>query len=162
VNFTLVQDTKNAQFRTARARLGAHATDPTCAGCHKIMDPIGFGLEAFDSGGSLRGNENGVTIDTSGQLDGVQFSDANGLAKAVHDNPATSTCVVSRALSYGLGRSPAKNEGEWLKLIQDGFKKANYSFPGLMRAIATSPEFYRIAPPTVGALESGQPELLPK
>jgi len=44
VNFTLVQDTKNPQFKTARARLHAHATDATCAGCHKIMDPIGLGL----------------------------------------------------------------------------------------------------------------------
>jgi hypothetical protein len=59
VNFTLVQDTKNPQYKTARARLHAHATDATCAGCHKIMDPIGLGLEAFDSGGSLRSSENG-------------------------------------------------------------------------------------------------------
>ena len=63
VNFTLVQDTKNPQYKTARARLRAHATEATCAGCHKIMDPVGLGLEGFDSGGSLRNSENGVALD---------------------------------------------------------------------------------------------------
>jgi hypothetical protein len=154
VNFTLVQDTKNPQYKTARARLAAHATDATCAGCHKIMDPIGLGLEAFDSGGSLRSSENGADIDTSGNLDGIKFTDAAGLAQAVHDNPAAPACVVSRAMSYGLGRLPAKSEGEWVKAMQDGFKQANYRLPDLMRQIATSPDFYRIAPPQMGALDN--------
>lgn len=152
VNFTLVQDTKNPQYKTARARLHAHATDATCAGCHKIMDPIGLGLEAFDSGGSLRSSENGETIDTSGELDGMKFTDAAGLAKAVHDDPAAPACVVSRASSYGLGRLPAKGEGEWVKTLQKDFQDGGYHFPALLREIATSPEFYRVAPPQMGAI----------
>lgn len=162
VNFTLVQDTKNPQYKTARARLAAHATDATCAGCHKIMDPIGLGLEEFDSGGSLRSTENGVEIDNSGVLDGVKFTDAAGLAKAVHDNPAAPACVVSRAMAYGLGRLPAKTETGWQTAMQDGFKQANYRFPDLMRAIATSPEFYRVAPPTMGALDNPASKLAQK
>jgi len=150
----LVQDTKNPQYKTARARLAAHATDATCAGCHKIMDPIGLGLEAFDSGGSLRSSENGADIDTSGNLDGVKFTDAAGLAQAVHDNPAAPACVVSRAMSYGLGRLPVKSEGDWVKAMQDNFKQANYRLPDLMRQIATSPDFYHIAPPQMGALDN--------
>jgi hypothetical protein len=147
VNFTLVQDTKNPQYKTARARLGAHATDPTCAGCHKIMDPIGLGLEAFDSGGSLRGSENGEVIDTHGELDGMKFTDAAGLAKAVHDDPATPSCAVTRAYSYGVGRLPARTEGDLLKTLQASFKDDGYRFPALLRRIALSPEFYRVAPP---------------
>ncbi|MDB5396601.1 MAG: hypothetical protein JWM91_4107 [Rhodospirillales bacterium] len=158
VNFTLVQDTKNPQYKTARARLHAHATDATCAGCHKIMDPIGLGLEAFDSGGSLRASENGETIDTTGELDGMKFTDAGGLAKAVHDDPAAPACVVSRASSYGLGRLPAKDEAEWVKNLQAGFKEGGYRFPALLRLIATSPEFYRVAPPQMGAID-GQSKL---
>jgi hypothetical protein len=154
VNFTLVQDTKNPQYKTARARLAAHATDATCAGCHKIMDPIGLGLEAFDSGGSLRNSENGADIDTSGNLDGIKFTDAAGLAQAVHDNAAAPACVVSRAMSYGLGRLPVKAEGDWVKATQDNFKQTNYRLPDLMRQIATSPEFYHIAPPQMGALDN--------
>jgi hypothetical protein len=153
VNFTLVQDTKNPQYKTARARLGAHATDPTCAGCHKIMDPIGLGLEAFDSGGSLRSTENGEVLDTKGELDGMKFTDAAGLAQAVHDDPAAPSCVVSRASSYGLGRLPGKGESDWVKALQAGFKDDGYKFPALLRRIATSPEFYRLTPPQMGALD---------
>src|SRR6185312_4533075 len=45
VNFDLAQDTGNPDYKTARARLTAHRTDPTCAGCHKLLDPIGLALE---------------------------------------------------------------------------------------------------------------------
>ena len=80
MNFTLVQDTKNPQYKTARARLGAHATDATCAGCHKIMDPIGLGLEAFDSGGSHRAAVRMARCSIPhGELDGMKFTDAAGL-----------------------------------------------------------------------------------
>ena len=153
VNFTLVQDTKNPQYKTARARLHAHATDATCAGCHKIMDPIGLGLEAFDSGGSLRSSENGEVLDTSGELDGMKFTDAAGLAKAVHDDPAAPACVVTRASSYGLGRLPGRDDAEWVKSLQAGFKEDGYRFPDLLRRIATSPEFYRVSPPQMGAID---------
>jgi hypothetical protein len=159
VNFTLVQDTKNPQYKTARARLHAHATEATCAGCHKIMDPIGLGLEAFDSGGSLRGSENGETIDTSGELDGIKFADAAGLSKAVHDDPAAPACVVSRAYSYGVGRLPAKGEGDYVKALQTDFQANGYRFPDLLKKIATSPEFYRVAPPQMGALDTSASKL---
>jgi hypothetical protein len=122
------------------------------------MDPIGLGLEAFDSGGSLRASENGETIDTTGELDGMKFTDAGGLAKAVHDDPAAPACVVSRASSYGLGRLSGKDEAEWVKNLQAGFKEGGYRFPALLRLIATSPEFYRVAPPQMGAID-GQSKL---
>ncbi len=153
VNFTLVQDTKNPQYKTARARLHAHATEATCAGCHKIMDPIGLGLEDFDSGGSFRTTENGVAIDPSGELDGMKFSDAAGLAKAVHDDPAATSCVVNRMVSYGVGHLPAKDAADWVKTVQKDFQQAGYRLPDLMRRIATSDEFYRVAPPEMGALD---------
>jgi hypothetical protein len=155
VNFTLVQDTKNPQYKTARARLGAHATDATCAGCHKIMDPVGLGLEGFDSGGSVRTTENGVTIDTSGVLDGMKFTDAAGLAKAVHDDPAAPACIVSRAYSYGAGRLPSRDEAAVIQELQKSFQDANYRFPALLKAIATSDAFYRVAPPEqLGAIDT--------
>jgi hypothetical protein len=147
VNFTLVQDTKNPQYKTARARLGAHATEATCAGCHKIMDPIGLGLEGFDSGGSVRTSENGVLIDTAGELDGMKFKDAAGLAQAVHDDPAAPACIVSRAYAYGAGRLAGRDEADLIKSLQKNFQDSGYRFPALLRDIATSDEFYRVAPP---------------
>ncbi len=54
VNFTAVQDTANKAMPTARVRLTAHNTDPVCAGCHKITDPVGLSLERFDGIGEFR------------------------------------------------------------------------------------------------------------
>ncbi|WP_460853954.1 DUF1588 domain-containing protein, partial [Pseudomaricurvus hydrocarbonicus] len=48
VNISIVQDPSNASVLTARERLQAHRTEPSCAGCHKIMDPLGLTLENFD------------------------------------------------------------------------------------------------------------------
>jgi hypothetical protein len=146
VNFNLVQDTKNPQFRTARARLQAHATQATCTGCHKLIDPVGLGLETFDSAGEYRGTENGAQIDASGVLDGIKFADAAGLAQALHDHPATPTCLVNRLYAYAAGRAPTKGENDWMTYLYGKFAAEGYRMPDLMRRIVTSEAFYRIAP----------------
>jgi hypothetical protein len=147
VNFAIVQDTGNPKYRTARDRLTAHRTEPTCAGCHKIIDPIGLGLENFDGAGQLRQQENGAAIDASGTLDGIAFGDAAGLGKALHDDPATASCLVSNAYRYASGRAVAAGEQEWMAWLQQRFAADGYRFPDLLRAIATSDAFYRISPP---------------
>ena len=76
-------------FATLRERLTAHRTEPACAGCHQLTDPIGLGLENLDGAGQLRTTENGLPIDASGDLDGIPFADAAGLGQAIRDNPAT-------------------------------------------------------------------------
>jgi hypothetical protein len=144
----LVQDTKNPQYKTARARLGAHATDPTCAGCHKIMDPIGLALENFDTTGAFRALENGVPIDASGELDGAKFSSAQGLGRAIHDNPGATACLVNRLYSYGVGRTPGKEEVSWMRGdLSQAFADSGYDIKALLKAIATSDAFYRVANP---------------
>jgi hypothetical protein len=153
VNFTLVQDTKNPQFKTARERLTAHRTDPTCAGCHKLIDPIGLGLEDFDASGGFRTSENGAMIDTSGELDGMKFSDAAGLGRAAHDDTAAPACVVNRTFSYGVGRVVAKGEAEWVKGLEKDFTSGGYKYPELLRQIVQSDEFYRVRPPELGAVD---------
>lgn len=148
VNFNLVQDTKNPLYKTVRQRLSAHATAPTCVGCHKMMDPIGLSLENFDSIGTYRAGENGTAIDASGEIDGVKFSSAEGLGKAVHDHPATSACLVNRLYAYAVGRVPTKSETEWLRgdLMKD-FVADGYRLQPLMRRIATSDVFFRAISP---------------
>ena len=147
VNFALVQDTKNPAYHTARARLGAHINQPTCAGCHKIMDPVGLAMENFDSAGGFRSEENGSPIDTSGFIDGAKFDDAIGFTKAIHDLPAASSCFVNRIYSYGAGRPASKDEAEWLNYQVKQFTTDGYKVPDLMRRIASSKAFYRISTP---------------
>ena len=143
VNFTIVQDTSNPIYKTARDRLTAHRTNPVCAGCHKLIDPMGLALENFDGSGAFRTTENDVAIDTSGELDGVKFGNAAELGRTVRDNPATTSCVVDRLVAYGLGRTPVRAESPWVDGLKAAFGKNGHAVPDLMRRIATSPEFFR-------------------
>ncbi len=154
VNFNLVQDTKNPQYRTARARLSAHAIQATCKGCHRLIDPMGLGLEQFDSLGEYRPTENETPIDASGELDGVKFTDAASLGRALHDNPATASCLVNRLYAYAAGRAAGKGEADWMKYLDTSFAADGYRLPALMHRIVTSEAFYRIAAPETAAVSS--------
>lgn len=143
VDFSLVQTTDHAELKTMRQRLQAHATNPTCAGCHKITDPIGLALENFDATGGFRRRENGVPIDTRGTMDGVPFEDAAGLGQALRGNPSVISCLVNRVYAYGVGREVSHTERKWLKEVREDFAEEGHQLPALLRNIATSHEFYR-------------------
>jgi Protein of unknown function (DUF1592)/Protein of unknown function (DUF1588)/Protein of unknown function (DUF1595)/Protein of unknown function (DUF1585)/Protein of unknown function (DUF1587) len=156
VNLTGAQDTHDPHYRTMRERLTVHRTEPTCAGCHKLMDPIGLALENFDSDGEYRTRENGVTLDTSGELDGIPFTDAAGLGRAMHDNPATGACLVRRLYSYATGRTASRQDMPWIRYLERGFVADGYQVPELMRRIATSENLYRAAPATTEFVASAE------
>ena len=140
VDFSIIED-PNARFLTARERINAHNTDPTCSGCHKITDPMGLALEKFDGAGAFRTTENGAVIDTSGGLDGVTFDDSPGLAQAMHDNASTTSCLVQRVFSYGLGRDPQDGDEELVAYFERTFIRDGYRIKALMRNLATSRAF---------------------
>jgi hypothetical protein len=144
VNFTVVQDTSNPVYKTARARLKAHATEAMCTGCHRITDPIGLAMENFDSAAGYRTSENGEVIDTNGDLNGKKYSDAVGLGKAIHDDPATASCLVNKVFAYASGRTAVKSEREWMTYMVKRFADEGYRLPSLLRNVATSDAFYRI------------------
>jgi hypothetical protein len=147
VNFSIVQDTSNAQFKTARDRLTAHRSDPSCAGCHKVIDPIGLALESFDGLGQLRSEENGVAIDASGDLDGRDFRDAAGLGEALARNPAATACLADSLYRYATGREWQKGEREWQDWLHAAFARDGYRLPDLLRRIALSEAFFQVAAP---------------
>jgi hypothetical protein len=147
VNFAVAQDTSNPDYKTARARLTAHRTNPTCAGCHKIMDPIGLALENFDGIGTFRAEENGAPIDASGELDGVRFANALELGKAVRDNPAAASCLVDTVYKYASGHAPAKGQRDWMGWLNARFAAEGYRVPKLLRALALSNGFYAVSLP---------------
>jgi Protein of unknown function (DUF1588)/Protein of unknown function (DUF1592)/Protein of unknown function (DUF1595)/Protein of unknown function (DUF1585) len=140
VDFSLIEDPKST-LRTARERLSAHRANPVCAGCHKLTDPIGLALENFDGAGEYRDNERGAPIDTSGNLDGKSFTDAVGLAQALHDHPALPTCLVSRMYGYAVGGTPAGGADGVLPYFVAQFANQGYKMPALMRTIALSRAF---------------------
>lgn len=149
VDFSDFNDDNNPVNLTARQRLTAHNNVASCAGCHKLMDPIGLAMETFDGAGQLRTMENGVVIDTSGELDGIAYDDAIGLGQALRQNPSATACVTNRLYAYGAGRSPARTERQWMTHLESKFADSGYKVTDLLQEIVLSDAFYRVAPPSL-------------
>ena len=156
VNFAVVQDSSNAQMPTAKDRLLAHRTQPSCAGCHKIMDPLGLTLENFDGLGTYRTRENGALIDPSGELDGRSIDTPKTLAQALHDHPETPRCLVERMYRYAVGRDTEMEERPYMDYLITSFKAHGYRVPELMRTIALSKNFFAISAPESADREDEQ------
>ena len=146
VNFTAV-DQVTRPGSTARMRLAEHNANPVCAGCHKLTDPIGLTLESFDGAGTFRAKENGVSLDLSGSLSGSQFTGAQGLGKALHENPATPSCLVDKLYRSAVGRATGDDDAPFLEYLNAKFSTNGYRLPALMRTIALSRTFYAVTPP---------------
>lgn len=143
VDFSLVQQTDNPNYKTARERLSAHANVPMCAGCHRMTDPIGLALENFDSSGQFRTTENGAPIDTSGQLNGVKYDNARELGEALRNDPAVPACVAKRVFEYGTATVPPKRDPRWTQ-VTEHFEESGYNFMELVRQIALSDLFFQV------------------
>jgi hypothetical protein len=106
VETTLEGDDGAAVATTVRERLEAHRSNPVCASCHQIMDPLGFTLEQFDLIGAWRERDGEQPIDTSARLaDGTQLDGPVDLRNALLERrEAFVTGVAERLLTYALGR----------------------------------------------------------
>ena len=84
----------------------AHRANAVCAGCHKVMDPIGFALENFDAIGRWRTTDDGATIDPSGTLfDGTKIDGPVALRQMLASRPEVFVGVMTeKLLTYALGR----------------------------------------------------------
>ena len=144
VDFSLVEDTENPEYRTARDRLTVHRGNPVCAGCHRITDPIGLTLENFDGVGAYRTTENGAPIDASGELDGTEISGPVTLGEAVSRHPAVPRCMARRVTEYGLRRPLGNDDFGWVNEMSSRFAEDGYRVPALFGAVATSDAFFRV------------------
>jgi hypothetical protein len=143
VDFSAVQN-PDGNVKTARERIAFHLKNPSCAGCHRIMDPSGLPMESFDGAGQFRHQENGVDIDTTGNLDGVEFKDVVGLGKALRDNPQLPWCTVRRTFAYATGTAADSNNRRVLEYLSTRFADDGYQLPGLLREIALSSAFHEV------------------
>jgi hypothetical protein len=157
VDFSLFND-PNSPNKTARDRLTAHRTAPTCEGCHKVTDPVGLGFEVFDGAGQFRTTENDAKIDTAGELDGIAYRDPADLGKAIAANPAAPACVANRLYSYAVGRAPGRDEGEFLKYLERSFAGDGYRFRNLLRRIALSDAFFAISTAVPAQGDAAEPK----
>ena len=135
VDFSLLEDA-DSRLKTARERLDVHRTNPVCAGCHKITDPIGLAFEHFDGAGQYRATERGAPIDASGSLDGRSFDDLPGLSQALHDHPQLGACLVKRVYGWAAGAPAQPSDKPTLDWLGARFAADGYRLPDLLRTVA--------------------------
>ena len=126
---------------TLRDRVAEHLENPACAGCHQLTDPIGLALENYDSVGSWRDKDNGVTIDATGSIDGVDFDGPVGLANAVAEHPAYLECFLEMMVRYATGREETGDESAWHALLLERMEAQGNRVRPLMMDIVMSPPF---------------------
>ena len=140
IDFSVVSN-PDAHYPTQRQRVAAHLETPSCAGCHRITDPIGLSLEQFDGAGGYRLTENGATIDATGSLDGFEFDGAIGLGEALRQNPELPRCLVQRVYSYATGGPPEIKARPTLNYFNEEFAAQGYQLRDLLRTIVLSKAF---------------------
>jgi hypothetical protein len=128
-----------------RERMVAHRANPTCAGCHAIMDSIGLSLENFDGVGKVRIlGESSEPIDASGMLpDGTKFEGAVGLKRALlNKSDQFATTVVEKLLTYALGRGIEYYDQPAVRVIVRDAARNDYRFSsGLIMGVVRSVPF---------------------
>jgi hypothetical protein len=133
-----------ARKMTMREKISAHLSDAACAACHRLMDPIGFGLENFDWMGRWRDkDDNGSPVDASGQLpSGQKFSTPQELRAALLANKNEFiTNLTARMLGYALGRSLQDGDDCTVQRIVQKLEQDGYRTRTLLREIVLSVPF---------------------
>jgi hypothetical protein len=126
-----------------RYRIHAQAT---CAGCHALLDPVGFGLEQYGADGAFRQTENGrpdCAIDGQGQLAdlGLNFQGPAGLAQALIPTGELEQCVMRQLTQFVSGRQLEAEDDTFIESLIQTFSAAGQSFPDLLQKLVTSPAF---------------------
>jgi hypothetical protein len=155
VNTNLPEPTED-QPSTRRQRQTAHVENAACAGCHKLMDPIGFGLEGFDAIGGARSKEtifiNGpdpnrstpkkidLPLETSGEVAGLPdsaFTDSKQLGRILSESPVCRQCIVRQIFRYANGRTETASDEETIQNLFTKFRDSGFHFKELLIALAT-------------------------
>jgi hypothetical protein len=126
-----------------RERLAEHRKNPTCAGCHTILDPIGLGLESFDAIGKHRTKyAGGDAIDASGTLPGGDaFNGIMELSAILAEDERLYACVSDKLMTYALSRELDESDDPYLDAIRSAWRADGASLRGLLERIVLSEPF---------------------
>lgn len=125
-----------------REQMAVHRADPACAGCHDLMDPLGFGLEGIDPIGRFRTVVEGEPVDTTGVLpDGTTFEGVDELVAILGKDARLLDCAASKVWTYAMGRVPDAEDEAALRDLVERWGTEGYRFRALLRLIATNAAF---------------------
>jgi len=128
---------------SVRDRMEEHRSNPVCAACHKIMDPIGLALENFDGTGQWRTTDSGFPVDPSGQMvDGTPLDGPSSLRKALLSRPeAVVGTMTQKLLMYGIGRETKYPDMPVVRAIMRAAEPNRYKFSDLVLGVVRSAPF---------------------
>jgi hypothetical protein len=128
-----------------RERFMQHSADPFCAGCHSLMDPIGFGFEHFDGIGKWRDVEAGKPIDATGNIISAKvmgaFDGVPGLAAMLVDSPEVEACMTRQWFRFAYGRGETDADDCTLDDLGEGFAASGRNIPDLLVALTQTDAF---------------------
>ncbi|MGC6424463.1 MAG: DUF1592 domain-containing protein [Lentimonas sp.] len=142
-NVTTFDDEVIDENLPIRARLELHRSNPQCASCHELMDPIGFALEGYDAIGKLRHLDNEVPVDASGVVaDGTSFAGVEDLEAYLLKHPENFVRnLVEKLMTYGLGRGIEHFDMPTVRRIVRESQVSDYSFSSIVTGIVQSHPF---------------------
>jgi hypothetical protein len=126
-----------------RALMEQHRKSPTCATCHRVIDPLGFSLENFDATGRWRVRTTTGPVDASGQLaDGTPVDGPVALRRAILKHPEQFVrTMTEKMLTYALGRGLEYYDMPVVRSIAADAKTQNYRFSSIVLGIVKSTPF---------------------
>jgi hypothetical protein len=128
---------------TIRARLEQHRVSQPCAGCHKVMDPLGLSLENFDAVGAWRTEEAGARIDASARFfDGTALDGVASLRGLLAKRPEVFVgTMTEKLMTYALGRALEPADMPAVRAIVRDAGRNGYRFSSLIEGVAHSVPF---------------------
>ena len=110
------------------------------------MDPIGFGMENFDSAGLPRTMDNGQPIDATGTLDGMAFNGLASLGAALHKEAVAGPCLVDKMYTYAQGRAVNAADAAALDGLATRFAQNSTHADQMLLDLVTSDAFRFVTP----------------
>ncbi len=129
---------------TVREMLERHRSNPTCAACHRNIDPVGFALENFDAVGQWQSRtREGLPIDSAGVLaDGTKVNGPTALRNAILSRPDVFVgTITEKMLIYALGRGLDPVDMPVVRGIVRGAAAQNYAMQQIVLGIVRSTPF---------------------
>ena len=144
-NVPELQDGKGKKLTgTLRQRMEQHRVDPACAGCHALMDPVGFGFENFDGIGAWRDRDGDSAVDPSGKLvTGESFQGPSELKKILLTVKREDfvRSLATKLLTYALGRGLEYYDACTVDRVVQTLENGDYRFHSLVLGVVNSPAF---------------------
>jgi hypothetical protein len=135
---------------TTRERFAEHSHNACAAGCHVLMDPIGYAFENFDGIGKYRTTDNGGQVDASTEfeIDGKKqaFDGARELAMILTKSPSVQKCFATQWLRFAFKRKETDGDAASIAAIAAAFGKNGNNIRDLMVGVAASRTFRYRAP----------------